>query len=349
MIKKRIYFLFLLLYFSANSNAQNRITGEIPLHSKEKDTIVFFNGTLNTNYYEIPSISSPIQKTNFEISENFNYPHLYVQVLTSVRHSIFFKSSFLFLDNTTTKITIDKNIIHTENDGKTQKEFNAVFVPFMKNNEEKPFFKYTRSESLEFDERLLKYVEKYPTSYVALWFVAQRNKNNGNNIIHKQILSLFSNDVKESKLWINLSKDINKVSIHLESPFPSIILKSKELVETKLEIKKNEFTLIDFWFSTCKPCIEEMPKIKSLYDQYKSKGFNVISISTDKEKNIEFWKTQMINLEMNWENYLDLNGEIAKQNNITFFPTTFLIDKNGVIIKKNIELTALEELLKKEL
>lgn len=342
----------ILAIFSVSVNAQNTINGEILINPQEKDTIIFFNGTLNPTYYEVLSINAPIDNAHFKISEKFNYPHLYVQVLTSVRNSILFKSSFLFLDSTTKKITIDKNIIHTENDGIAQNEFKDVFIPFITNDNEelkKRFYRYTISETQEFDERLQEYVKKNPDSYVALWFVAQRSKNNGNNIIHRQILNSFSNALKTSKLWISLNQVINKIEIHIENPFPSLLLKNKELETTTLEIKKNEITLIDFWFSTCKPCIEAMPKIKSLYEKYSDKGFNVISISTDKEKHVDFWKTQIGKLGMNWENHLDLNGEVAKQNSITSFPTVFLIDKNGIVIAKDIEFSELEIFLEKEL
>lgn len=77
-----------------------------------------------------------------------------------------------------------------------------------------------------------------------------------------------------------------------------------------------------------------MPDIKKVYTKYKNKSFKVISISTDKEQNIENWKQQIKKLKMNWENYIDLEEKIAKENNITSFPTIFLIDKNEVLIKK---------------
>lgn len=347
----KIVILF-LSFISTITFSQINISGKILLKDTKKDTLNLFNGILSNDYYENPSIIVPIENNEFKIKEVFSYPQLYVTQLKSIKDSIYFKIVNLFLDNSTTKLTIDKNLAPSEHNGTTQKEFQNIFVPFITNNDEdlkKHFFKYTKSKSIDFDERLLKYIEKHPDSYVALWFVAQRNKTNGNNVIHKNSMNLFSSEVKKSKLWKNLSKDLNAITIFLNKTFPSLTLKNEKLIDIKLEIKKNEFTLIDFWFSSCKPCIAIMPEIKSLYEKYKDKGFNVISISTDKEKHIDLWKKQIHKSDMNWENYLDLNGEIAKQNSISIFPTIFLIDKNGILIKKGVELNELEAFLEQNL
>ncbi|CAM3972034.1 TlpA disulfide reductase family protein [Flavobacterium jumunjinense] len=351
LIMNKIAILF-LSFISTITFSQTNISGKILLKDIKSDTLKFFSGTLSNDYYENPSIIVPIKNNEFKIKEAFSYPQLYVHQLKSISDSIFFRVGFLFLDNSTTKLSIDKNLTPTEHDGITQKEFRDIFIPFITNNDEdlkKHFFRYTRSESIDFDERLLKYVEKHPDSYIALWFIAQRNKITGNNVIHKKIMNLFSNEVKKSKLWKSLNANISTITIFLDKPFPRLTLKNRELIDFKLEIKKNKFTLIDFWFSSCKPCIAIMPEIKSLYEKYKDKGFNVISISTDKEKHIDLWKKQRHELDMNWENYLDLNGEIAKQNSISMFPTLFLIDENGVLIKKDMDLNELEKFLKQNL
>ena len=46
---------------------------------------------------------------------------------------------------------------------------------------------------------------------------------------------------------------------------------------------KGKYVLIDFWASWCGPCRHEMPNVKAAYEKYASKGFEVISISTDRK------------------------------------------------------------------
>ena len=45
---------------------------------------------------------------------------------------------------------------------------------------------------------------------------------------------------------------------------------------------KAKYTLVDFWFSHCKPCREELPKYKELYGKFNPKGFEMVGIATDK-------------------------------------------------------------------
>lgn len=48
-------------------------------------------------------------------------------------------------------------------------------------------------------------------------------------------------------------------------------------------VGKGKYVLIDFWASWCGPCRHEMPNVRAAYEKYASKGFEVISISTDRK------------------------------------------------------------------
>lgn len=65
-------------------------------------------------------------------------------------------------------------------------------------------------------------------------------------------------------------------------PVPKVTTIDQKPVVFK--IPEAKIVLVDFWFSHCKPCREEMPKLVELYEKYKNKGFEIVSIATDLTK-----------------------------------------------------------------
>lgn len=127
------------------------------------------------------------------------------------------------------------------------------------------------------------------------------------------------------------------------NPFPIKNIGTTEL--GKLYGKK--YMLVNFWFSYCSPCIAEMPFYREVCEKYKISGFEIISISTDRSKDIANWKKQIDKNKMLWSHLLDENGIESRKFNIIKFPTNFLIDENGKIIKRNISKVELLSILKK--
>lgn len=108
-------------------------------------------------------------------------------------------------------------------------------------------------------------------------------------------------------------------------------------------VGKGKYVLIDFWASWCGPCRREMPNVKAAYEKYASKGFEVVSISTDaKQKD---WENAVQELGMAWTQLLDVDA--ADVYGIFSIPTTFLVDPTGIIIEKNLRGQELEESLSK--
>ena len=73
------------------------------------------------------------------------------------------------------------------------------------------------------------------------------------------------------------------------SQYTDIALKSPEgkVIKVSDFVGKNKVTMIDFWASWCKPCRQEMPNFIKVYNEYKSKGFEVVGVSLDENK--EAW------------------------------------------------------------
>lgn len=100
----------------------------------------------------------------------------------------------------------------------------------------------------------------------------------------------------------------------------------------------NAVTVLNFWFTGCKPCVEELPKLNELNEAIKAKGGEVIGINTDTFNGSgSAIKDAKKVLEQQGAKYRNLSidsscdvGQYA--NNIMAFPTTILVDRNGKIV-----------------
>lgn len=111
-------------------------------------------------------------------------------------------------------------------------------------------------------------------------------------------------------------------------------------------IAANEVTLIDFWASWCGPCRAEMPAVKAAYAAYKDKGFGIIGVSLDNNK--EAWVKAIADLGIEWPQLSDLQGwncAGAKLYGVNSIPATVLVNKEGVIVARNVRGEAIQEKL----
>ncbi|MCX5687954.1 MAG: redoxin domain-containing protein [Candidatus Omnitrophica bacterium] len=116
---------------------------------------------------------------------------------------------------------------------------------------------------------------------------------------------------------------------------PEFSLKDINGAEKKLSDFKGKVVIIDFWATWCPPCRNEIPHFVSLYNQYKGQGLEIIGVALDQNPGgvlPGFIKDNSIN-------YIILVGNNKVSDlygGISAIPTTFIIDRNGNIIKKYI-------------
>lgn len=105
----------------------------------------------------------------------------------------------------------------------------------------------------------------------------------------------------------------------------------------------NKVVLVDFWASWCGPCRAEMPNVVSAYGKFHDKGFEVIGISLDEDR--EAMDAYVKAQKLAWPQYFDGKGwesELVSRSGVTVIPATFLIGKDGKIAAKNVSGDALQ-------
>ncbi len=111
-------------------------------------------------------------------------------------------------------------------------------------------------------------------------------------------------------------------------------------------VSANKVTLIDFWASWCGPCRAEIPAVKAAYEAYKGKGFGIVGVSLDNNK--DAWTASIKNLGMEWAQISDLKGwncEGAKLYGVNSIPATVLVAQDGTILARNLRGEAIQEKL----
>lgn len=345
MINKTITIFTLFISGLIYSQVKITVHGNIETKENINDTISFIPGLfLDDKYYENQLLSIPIIKNEFHLNLSINYPQMYVVGLNSEKNSGKLRFDCCFIDNTTTLISLDSNFRIKKSNGNTNKEFLNRFIPYIFKDKKEHFHFYNFDESL--DERLFNYIRENPDSYVALWFLIGRFNKEGYTELYNKSLQSFSQKIKNDILWKKINEEFLDIEIREGFEFPEIVLKNINLKFETLQIPETEYTLVDFWFSRCRPCLEEMPKWIALYERYNSNGLNIISISTDKTENVKtYWQKRVIEKKIPWKNYLDENGVFASKEKIFSFPTNYLLNNKGEVIQKNIAPEELEKLL----
>jgi len=123
-----------------------------------------------------------------------------------------------------------------------------------------------------------------------------------------------------------------------------------ELPDTKgnlvaLSSFRGSLVLVDFWASWCGPCIKEQPTLLKLHNSYPDK-LSIYGVSMDTKKPL--WTAAIAKGKLPWTNVSDLKywqSPVVSAYMLQSVPLNFLIDKNGIILAKNIHGKALEDMV----
>ena len=118
--------------------------------------------------------------------------------------------------------------------------------------------------------------------------------------------------------------------------------------DLNLERFKGKVLLVDFWATWCPPCVAEVGPLVSVYNKYKDKGFEIVGISFDKER--EAFDKFVKENKMDWAHYYDgkhWENEVGPTYGIQSIPTMYLLDREGKVITTELRNGKLEKELEK--
>lgn len=199
-------------------------------------------------------------------------------------------------------------------------------------------------------DKMLSFVDANTSSVVAPFILY----NNIQNLEIEKVESSMSNidpSIHGSTYFVMLKEQVEKlqqVAVGREAPVFS--QNDPDGNPISLDSFRGKYLLVDFWASWCTPCRIENPNLVSAYAKYHEKGFEILGVSLDRDKNA--WLKGIADDNLTWPQVSDLqywNNEASRLYSISSIPASFLLDPNGVIIAKNLRgeelLAKLAELL----
>ena len=118
------------------------------------------------------------------------------------------------------------------------------------------------------------------------------------------------------------------------APPVTFISLSGEKIST--ESLRGKVVMVNFWATSCVSCVREMPQMVETYNKFKGQGLEFVAVAMKYDPPnyvINFTETRQLPFKV----ALDSGGDIAKAfNDVQLTPTTFVIDKQGRIIKRYV-------------
>jgi thiol-disulfide isomerase/thioredoxin len=198
---------------------------------------------------------------------------------------------------------------------------------------------------------LVMYPEKHPKSFMSMLII--RSMVGNPEFDEKQTQKFYDNldsELKKSKLGKKIVEKMKEVkslneaigkpsanAVKVGSLAPDFKGKTPEGKETSLKENLGKVTIIDFWASWCGPCRVENPSVVALYNEFHSKGLNIVGVSLDEKA--DKWKEAIVKDKITWIQISNLKGwedPIARQYNVNEIPSTYILDEKGVIIAVNL-------------
>lgn len=194
------------------------------------------------------------------------------------------------------------------------------------------------------------FIKEFPNSLVSSHVLNIYKTTWGKEITNDLFLAM-SEERKESEegqsiaRFVELNKNPQIGDKYVDFEQPNI---QGEMI--KLSDIKGEVILVEFWASWCGPCRKANSSLVKLYDKYKNKGFEILGVSIDQDR--DNWIEAIEKDSLIWENVSDLMGRENEAHLIyggSGIPDNILINRDGIIIGRKLRADSLnsklEELL----
>lgn len=183
------------------------------------------------------------------------------------------------------------------------------------------------------------YIQQYPASTAGIYMFNElcSTLSDISPTYLQSVLNQFSGLAKSSTYYEALNKKLaNLENKQVNNLAPDFTLLKKDKTRFTLSATRGDFTMIDFWASWCVPCRKGIPNWKKVYAKYHQKGFNIISVSDD--RNWDNWIRALDKEKMPWLQVVDeyhsksSAGRVGELYGVSFLPFFVLLDKEGKVI-----------------
>ena len=209
----------------------------------------------------------------------------------------------------------------------------------------------TQMEKLNADRTnyMVSFAQKYPGKIATAFIVSTSLMQVLDGTQLEQAANGFDAKTDESQ-WVKMLKDqvASQKRSAIGQMFSDITQKTPD--DKPISISdyagKGKYVLLDFWAAWCQPCRMANPRVVELYKRYKDKGFEIVGISLDQNK--DAWLKAIKDDNLAWPQMSDLKywqSAAAKLYSVNSIPHTVLLDRDGKIIAKGLYVDELAEKL----
>jgi cytochrome c biogenesis protein CcmG/thiol:disulfide interchange protein DsbE len=110
---------------------------------------------------------------------------------------------------------------------------------------------------------------------------------------------------------------------------PDLTLQTLDGETVALSELRGQAVLINFWASWCPPCRNEMPAIQQVYEEYRDEGFTVLAVNSQEQEARVVAFAEPLGL--TFPILIDRDGSVFDAYQVAVLPTTFFVDRAGVI------------------
>ncbi|CAN5421413.1 TlpA disulfide reductase family protein [soil metagenome] len=219
----------------------------------------------------------------------------------------------------------------------------SLRIDSMSNSLEKPYTLMVDSHN----DYLKAFIEKNPSSFASLAAIQQLQPDEFMDIYFKLDDGLYAKYPNSAYIKAFHEGVTSSRKLAVGTMAPEITMNTPSEKPLALSSLKGRIVLIDFWASWCGPCRAENPNVVKAYNKYKTQGFDIYSVSLDKD--MEKWKQAIKADGLAWNNHVcDFKfwqSPVVALYNFNSIPTNVLIDREGKILAKNLRGEALDKKL----